>query len=66
LERIRIQAGENDWSKKIVYEATLSDLDTLAIKKAREDYLKTNPNKQEDVDSWDDSTFLNKIGITYH
>jgi ATP-dependent DNA helicase RecG len=66
MERIRGQGGVNDWSINIVPEATLDNLDSKAITKARTDYLKTNPNKQEEVESWDDITFLNKVGITYN
>jgi ATP-dependent DNA helicase RecG len=64
IERIRNQAANRDWSRKTVPDATIDDLDTDAILKAREQYKLRNPSLENDVDSWDDITFLNKAKIT--
>ena len=64
IERIRRQTVTEDWSSGIVNEATLDDLDETAIAKARESFKIKLPNIAEDVDSWDDATFLNKAKIT--
>ena len=42
IETIRQQATREDWSRKIVEEADLSDLDPKAIAKARDLYLSEN------------------------
>lgn len=55
---------EEDWSAQIVNDATLEDLDPVAIKKAREEYIKVYPKKIEEEKEWDDITFLNKAKIT--
>lgn len=53
-----------DWSGKIVPEATLKDLDPVAIRLARDKYKELHPGREAEVDSWDDMTFLNKAHIT--
>ncbi len=63
FERIRAQNIQSDWSAEIVKDASIEDLDENAIKLARELFKKRNPAKAEDVDSWDDMTFLNKAKI---
>jgi len=64
IERIRNQALNRDWSKELVPDATFDDLDKEAILKAREQYKLKNASLSEDVDTWDDITFLNKAKIT--
>jgi len=64
IERIRNQVLNRDWSKNIVPDATFNDLDKEAILKAREQYKKKHPTLIEDVNSWDDITFLNKAKVT--
>lgn len=64
FERIRAQNVTNDWSAGIISDATIEDLDENALKLAREYFKKRNPSKSEEVDSWDDVTFLNKAKIT--
>ncbi|MDR0863974.1 MAG: putative DNA binding domain-containing protein [Candidatus Symbiothrix sp.] len=64
IDRIRNQATNRDWSRKIVLDATIDDLDKEAILKAREQYKLRNPSLERDVDSWDDITFLNKAKVT--
>ncbi|AQQ71172.1 Divergent AAA domain protein [Limihaloglobus sulfuriphilus] len=61
---IRSQNIQEDWSAKICEDATISDLSEGAIDKARSEYKKKNPGLSEEVDSWEDTTFLNKAKIT--
>lgn len=53
-----------DWSAEIIPQATLQDLDPKAVRVAREKYKELHPHKIEEIDSWDDLTFLNKAHIT--
>lgn len=53
-----------DWSSEILPEATIDDLDTAAIIKAREQFIIRNPSKAEEIETWDNKTFLNKAKIT--
>ncbi|MGV8114754.1 MAG: ATP-binding protein [Lentimicrobium sp.] len=64
IERIRAQATTEDWSAAIVQGASLEDLDEEAIGLARKNFKNKFPEKAADVDSWDDTTFLNKAKIT--
>ncbi|MBL7905063.1 MAG: putative DNA binding domain-containing protein [Bacteroidales bacterium] len=64
IERIRAQATTEDWSAAIVQGASLEDLDEEAIGLARKNFKNKFPEKAPDVDSWDDTTFLNKAKIT--
>lgn len=53
-----------DWSAQIVEDSTLDDLDQDAIKLARNGYKLRYPDFAEEVDCWDDSTFLDKANLT--
>jgi len=64
IDRIRSQANLEDWSAVIVPGATINDLDKQAIAVARENYKKKFPEKEVEVNLWDDMTFLNKAKIT--
>jgi len=64
IERIRAQATTEDWSAGIVPDASIKDLDDEAIALARRNYKNKFPEKAEEVDAWDDITFLNKAKIT--
>lgn len=64
IERIRAQATTEDWSAAIVSDASLDDLDEEAIALARKNYKNKFPEKAEEVDKWDDTTFLNKAKVT--
>lgn len=64
IERIRVQATKVDWSAVVVAAATIDDLDEDAIAVARKNYKSKFPDKAEDVDTWDDITFLNKAKVT--
>jgi ATP-dependent DNA helicase RecG len=63
-ERIRRQNFEEDWSAVICPDATIEDLDPLAIVKARENFKVKNPNKVSEINSWNDEIFLNKAKLT--
>ena len=64
IERIRGQALTEDWSAIVVQDATINDLDPAAIKEARKNFKEKYPAMADDVDSWNDSTFLNKAKFT--
>lgn len=64
IERIRSQAGLEDWSAVVVPDASIEDLDQAAIAKARENYKNKFPEQAKDVERWDDITFLNKAKVT--
>ena len=66
VDLIRSQIGM-DWSKEIVEEATIEDLDEEAIKKARELFSKRQNDRkkaQEVLKNLSDIEVLNKAGIT--
>lgn len=64
LDRIRAQGDRFDWSKQICMQATISDLDPAAIKKARDLYAIKNPKLKDEIAGWSDRVFLNKARIT--
>lgn len=64
LDSIRNQSKMYDWSAQIIKDATLADLDTKAIGKARKMFAVKNPKLKEQINIWDDTTFLNKAKIT--
>lgn len=55
----------NDWSSNIIEEATITDLDSEAMKIARDKFKERNTRSifYEQIDDWDDSTFLDKAKI---
>ncbi len=64
VDSIRNQVLREDWSAKIINDATIEDLDDKAIEKARELYAKKHPEKIDELREWDDITFLNKAKVT--
>ncbi|MFZ2398122.1 MAG: RNA-binding domain-containing protein [Smithella sp.] len=64
IERIRSQSMTEDWSAVTVHDANLNDLDPAAIAKARKNFKEKFSNLANDVDAWDDLTFLNKAKLT--
>lgn len=64
IERIRTQNQIYDWSAQICIGASIEDLDRDAIELAKAEFAKKNPKLKEDVDSWNDVTFLNKAKLT--
>tara|TARA_R110000868_G_scaffold145967_1_gene366528 strand:- start:112 stop:1773 length:1662 start_codon:yes stop_codon:yes gene_type:complete len=59
----QVQANE-DWSKVIIQDATIEDLDQEALQKARIEFKKRNPKYSNDLDHWNDVDFLNKSKLT--
>lgn len=53
-----------DWSKEIIDEASIDDLDIEAIKKAKIEFIKRNPKYNDEIEKWSDVDFLNKAKIT--
>lgn len=64
IERIRRQATAFDWSAQIVSNASIQDLSEEAITAARVQYAEKNPTLKDDIENWDNETFLNKAKIT--
>lgn len=61
-ERI-VRQTRPDWSAGVIRDASMDDLDPMAISRAREGFKKRNPNMADESDSWTDETFLNKVHI---
>lgn len=64
IESIRSQVKRIDWSAQIIEDATIEDLDETAIQLARSLYISKNRDKEEEILTWDNVTFLNKAKIT--
>lgn len=60
----KILNSETDWSANIVEKATIDDLDPDAIKAAREQFANKHEEFREEMENWNDITFLNKAKIT--
>lgn len=55
----------DDWSAQIIPEATIEDLDSKAIAKAREKFKELyNGSRDAEIDGWTDEVFLNKAKLT--
>jgi len=63
-DRIRSQNKLHDWTAQVLPDATIEDLDPDAITFARAQFKKKFKNKSDEVDNWDDITFLNKARLT--
>lgn len=64
IDDIRYQNPVSDWSARIVSNATIDDLDELAVAKARIHYKKVhNRIPAVEIDSWDINTFLTNSGV---
>lgn len=61
-----IYNSQIDWSAITIERATINDLDPVAIAQAREKFKEKNAAKQwfNEIDNWDDATFLDKAKIT--
>lgn len=55
-----------DWSAKIVENATINDLDSEAISLARDKFKEKNSRASfaSDIDNWDNALFLDKAKVT--
>ncbi|KAA6341238.1 hypothetical protein EZS27_010953 [termite gut metagenome] len=61
-----IYNSQEDWSAKIIEKASVANLDPQALKVAREKFKEKNSNVPyfNQIDTWDDATFLDKARIT--
>lgn len=66
LDELRGQVGAADWTAQQVPGATLADLDSAALAKARESFAKKYANRfsAEDVAAWPDAVFLDRARLT--
>ncbi len=66
LDELRRQVGASDWSAHQVLGATLADLDTVALAKARDSFAKKHANRfsAEEVAAWPDAVFLDRARLT--
>ena len=66
LDAIRQQTLAQDWSAQIVPDATLDDLDTAAVAKAREAFAQKHANRLDanEVMGWPAATFLDRAHVT--
>ncbi len=55
-----------DWSAQICPDATLADLDPTALAFARQQYRNKHPNFAEDLDGWDNLTFLHMLRVAFN
>ena len=63
-DEIRNQTPYQDWSAAIVSNATLDDLDEVAIAKARKMFKKVHSRiPVAEVNAWSDEKFLSKCGL---
>ena len=52
-----------DWSAETITEATIDDLNSRALQKAREEYKSVHPRLAEEVDAWSDMELLSRAGV---
>lgn len=53
-----------DWSVGIIPQATIDDLDSDAIEKARKEYIIRNPYRKAEISAWSNDKFLDKAKVT--
>jgi len=65
-DEIRAQSLADDWSAIVVREATLADLDTEALAKAREVFIGRYRERihETTIRAWDEATFLDQAKLT--
>jgi ATP-dependent DNA helicase RecG len=63
IEEIRRQVPQEDWSAQICPAASLKDLDLQALAFARQEYRQKHPKLADEIEKWDDLTFLNKAKV---
>lgn len=64
LETLR-SSVQTDWSRHIVKDASIDDLDPDAIAFARSRFAEKNPKLKDEMQDWDDTKFLNKAKLTF-
>lgn len=62
IDRIRAPL-KNDWSARVCEKATLDHLDPDAIRFARKQFKEKHPKLADEIESYDDATFLNKAKL---
>ncbi|RRU14964.1 RNA-binding domain-containing protein [Stenotrophomonas sp. 278] len=67
LDHIRRQTIAEDWTAQCVPDATLDDLDDVAIRRARESFAQKYANRfaEGEVEAWPLATFLDRARVTY-
>ena len=58
------EINSEDWSAATVDNATIEDLDPIAIEKAMQGFCERYPEYKEESENWDVLTFLDKARIT--
>jgi len=64
MERIRYQTNTYDWTKEIIPDAGIDDLDSEAIEKAKIQFVNRNPKYINEIKNWDKAKFLDKAKLT--
>ena len=64
LDEIRQQPINMDWTAEVLPNATLDHLDRAAILRARQGFAERYPRLAEQIERWDDTTFLEKARLT--
>jgi ATP-dependent DNA helicase RecG len=66
LDEIRQQTLQQDWTAQVITSATLSDLDEVAVRKARESFAQKYANRfaTNEVMNWPLTTFLDRARLT--
>ena len=59
-----IYTSKVDWTAQIIEDATIEDLDTDAVRLAREGYKLRFPDYAEEMHLWSDEVFLDKANLT--
>ena len=65
LDEIRHQTVTSDWTAVTVPEATVKDLDTVAVAKAKEGFILKHSSSftEDEISRWTTEVFLEKIGL---
>lgn len=63
LDEIRHQSISTDWTAVPLPDATLDHLDPVAVGRARQGFAERYPRLAEELNDWDDWTFLSKIRL---
>lgn len=64
IQRIRDESATLDWSSRICEEATIEDLDSEAIAFARGQFKEKYPKLAQEIDSWSEGEFLNRVKLS--
>src|SRR5690606_36044333 len=66
IDEIRAQTAMTDWSAQIVPDATLDDLDPVAVQKARDAFARKHSGRlsPDEIEGWTTAAFLDRAKIT--